>query len=58
MLIEITFFVCNNRISLFGLRPSSDRLVIFVKEFLSLSNLLRPTKHGVTSRALGSHGFR
>lgn len=39
LLIEITSFVCTNRISLFGLRPSSDRLVIFVQEFISLSSL-------------------
>ena len=40
LLVEIACFVCTNGTSLLALRPSSDRLVIFVQEFLSLSNLL------------------
>ena len=37
--IEITFFVCTNRINLLNLKKSSDRLVIVAKGFLKLPNL-------------------
>ena len=39
-LIEITTFVCTNRINLQHLNGNSDRLVIVAKGFLKLSNLL------------------
>ena len=37
--IEITFFVCINRINLLNLKWSSDRLITVEKEFLKLPNL-------------------
>ena len=37
--IEITFFVCTNRINLLYIKESSDRLVIVGKGFLKLLNL-------------------
>ena len=37
--VEITFFVCTNRINLLNLQESSDRLVIIAKGFLKLPNL-------------------
>ena len=37
--IEITFFICTNRINLLNLKESSDRLVIIGKGFLKLPNL-------------------
>ena len=39
--IEITFFVCTNRINLLNLKESSDRLVIVAKWFLNLHMLIR-----------------
>ena len=37
--IEITFFICTNKISLLNLKYSSDSLVIVSKGFLKLPNL-------------------
>ena len=37
--IEITFFICTNRINLLNLKYSSDRLEIIEKGFLKLPNL-------------------
>ena len=37
--IEITFFVCTDRINLLNLKEGSDRLVITAKGFLKLPNL-------------------
>ena len=37
--MEITFFVCTNRINLLNLKQSSGRLVIVAKGFLKLPNL-------------------
>ena len=39
IIIEITFFVYNNRINLLNLNCTSDRLVIVAKGFLKLPNL-------------------
>ena len=39
MFMEITFFVCTNRINLLNLKQSSGRLVIVAKGFLNLPNL-------------------
>ena len=37
--MEITFFVCTNRINLLNLKQSSGRLVIVAKGFLNLPDL-------------------
>ena len=37
--IEITFFICTNRINLLNLKQSSGRLVLIAKGFLKLPNL-------------------
>ena len=37
--IEITFFVCTNRINVLNLKESSDRLVIFAEMFWKLPDL-------------------
>ena len=42
LFIEITFFVCTNRINLLNLKLSSDRLVLLAKGFLKLPNLHMP----------------
>ena len=56
--IEITFFVCTNRINLLNLKESSDRLVIVPKGFLKLPNLHVLIKQkSFTSQKLGSWDF-
>ena len=37
--IEMTFFICTNRINLLNLKESPDRLVTIAKRFLKLLNL-------------------
>ena len=55
--IEITFFVCTNRINLLNLKYSLDRLVIIAKGFLKLPILAYKTKESITSQKIGSWDF-
>ena len=57
-LIEITFFVCTNRVNLLNLKSSSDRLVIVAKEFLKLPNSNMLIKQSTTSQKTESWDFR
>ena len=56
--IEISFFVCTNRMNLLNLKESPDRLVIVTKGFLKLPNLHMLIKQeSITSQKLGSRDF-
>ena len=50
--IEITFFVCTNKLNLQNLKQSSCRLVIVAKGFLKLPNLLLLINHLVQNPLL------
>ena len=58
-LIEITSFVCTNRINLLNLKSSSERLVIVVKGFLKLQmlHMLIKQKSPLLPRNLASGTF-
>ena len=56
--IEITFFLCTNRINLLNLKESSGRLVFIAKGFLKLPNLHMLIKQeSISSQKLGSQDF-
>ena len=56
--IEITFFVCTNRINLPNLKESSGRVIIIAKGFLKLLNLyMLLNQESITSQKLGFQDF-
>ena len=56
--IEITFFVCTNRINLPNLKESSGRVIIIAKGFLKLLNLyMLLNQESITSQKLDFQDF-